>query len=1384
MSMNVFRVLGDLSHTASKCILIWAIHWNRSAEGVSLLTQLLYITVFVTRYLDLFWVPPSRSWWNFILKNFYIWSSIYIVILMTRVYARTREREKAWRLGGYLLGACLLAAPLVSLIFNGVKGSVISEMLWTFSIILESVCVLPQLLLLRQTTVPTVIDSFYLLTLGSYRAFYLLNWIYRFFTPNKPDPISVIFGIVQTAFYADFAWVYYTRQRVKLRAGGIVDSNDLRKGWLVNRIIDNRRIQEEDAEERAGGDAEDGNNPPKPANRWGARGVSVSADDTVHEQGAGSSESTGMLDDHDPFLVEEENQDDDDSDVAQLDEPSNKTLNSNQEWSEVAKSPPTMAWGSGYRCLGRLAATPTSRRLPYLRHRCRQIQSLAGGEQGADEAVHRAIAAESFRKPSNALRYKRLEKLPGVSPQIFSRRHIGPSAEDEKEMVQALSPRVGSLDEFIEQTIPASIRSARPLQMPSVFENSRTESFTQQTLGRIASENNAKVRNFIGTGYYGTLVPPVIQRNVLENPAWYTSYTPYQAEISQGRLESLLNFQTMVTDLTGLAIANASVLDEATAAAEAMTVSLNALSTSRQKLPEKVFVVSSLCHPQTIAVLQSRADGFGIRVVVGDVLADDFKLVREQGDKLIGALVQYPDTEGGVWNFQQLADIVHAAGSTFSVATDLLALTRLKPPGEFGADIAFGSAQRFGVPLGFGGPHAAFFACSEKYKRKIPGRLIGISKDRLGNPALRLALQTREQHIRREKATSNICTAQALLANMSAMYAVYHGPEGLRRIAEDVSEKTRRVQDLLTLHGFETATKGVREDGAVLFDTLVVRSEPSRIKAVLKRSRNVCNLRQLDAERIALSIDETHGGSSLRALLQVFGIPDDEIATAFSKASNRARDFSVPQELERKTPYLTHPVFNTHHSETEMLRYIHHLESKDLSLVHSMIPLGSCTMKLNATAEMQPLSLPGFANIHPFAPLSQATGYLRLADSLAQGLAAISGMDSASLQPNSGAQGEFAGLRVIKKYYESKQDGKKRNICLIPVSAHGTNPASAAMAGMKVVSLKCDSTTGNLDLKDLEEKCKKHQDELAAIMITYPSTYGVFEPEVKRVCEIVHEYGGQVYMDGANMNAQIGLCSPGEIGADVCHLNLHKTFCIPHGGGGPGVGPIAVKRHLAKHLPGHPHADPNIKEASKEERDTYAIHPVSAAPWGSASILTISWAYLALMGPAALTHGTKIALLNANYIMSRLKDHYPIVYTNSNGRCAHEFILDTRGFKQVSGIEAIDIAKRLQDYGFHAPTMSFPVANTLMIEPTESESKEELDRFCDAMIQIRQEIKDIEEGRAPKEGNLLKNSPHPQQDLLQDEWDRPYTRQQAAYPLPWLKEKKFWPTVARVDDAY
>ena len=949
-------------------------------------------------------------------------------------------------------------------------------------------------------------------------------------------------------------------------------------------------------------------------------------------------------------------------------------------------------------------------------------------------------------------------------------------------MVKALDPPASSIDDFIQQTVPADIRTKKALEIPIVGGKHglpmQQETRMRQEMQRMSQEN-VVAADYIGTGYYDTIVPGVIQRNVLENPAWYTSYTPYQAEISQGRLECLLNFQTMVTDLTGMTIANASVLDEGTAAAEAMTLSMNAMPSSKQKLAGKKYVVSNKVHPQTIAVLESRATGFGIEIVVGDVLANDFKLLKDQGEDLTGVLAQYPDTEGGVFDYQGLSDAVHAAKGTFAVATDLLALTLLKSPGEFGADIAFGNAQRFGVPLGYGGPHAAFFACNEKHKRKIPGRLVGVSKDRIGGKAMRLALQTREQHIRREKATSNICTAQALLANMSALYAIYHGPQKLKTIAMKIAGLTRQVQHGLISSGFKVTTEGVRDDGAVLFDTLMVELPESKKSSIAERLSNANINVRWSGEKVGISLGQSATKGSITDLVRCFepSFKWDKV----SEAKLRLDDSSMPDSLTRQTSYLTHPVFNQHHSETELLRYVHHLQSKDLSLVHSMIPLGSCTMKLNGTAEMLPLSMEGFANVHPFAPLPQASGYAELVKLLSKNLAEITGMEAVSLQPNSGAQGEFAGLRVIKKYQESKASGKDRTICLIPVSAHGTNPASAAMAGMKVVALKCDTKTGNLDLQDLKEKCEKYKDELAAIMVTYPSTFGVFEPEIKQVCQTVHDHGGQVYMDGANLNAQIGLCNPGEIGADVCHLNLHKTFCIPHGGGGPGVGPIAVKEHLAKHLPGHPHADPHKEIA---ERARSAISPVSSAPWGSASILTISYAYIQLMGAAGLTHGTKIALLNANYIMSRLKDHYPILYTNDKGRCAHEFILDARGFKQSAGVEAIDIAKRLQDYGFHAPTMSWPVANTLMIEPTESESKDELDRFCDAMISIRKEIKDVEDGKVPKEGNVLKMSPHPQQDLLRNEWDRPYTREQAAYPLPWLREKKFWPSVARVDDAY
>jgi len=993
----------------------------------------------------------------------------------------------------------------------------------------------------------------------------------------------------------------------------------------------------------------------------------------------------------------------------------------------------------------------------------------------------------------------------------FARRHIGPSDDSIEQMVRALDPPAKSLEEFVKQVVPADILSDRHLkvagppgsgdQAASEFEG-YTESELLTRLRAIASKNKV-FRSYIGCGYAGTRIPEVIKRtsiveypalalmhmialhdsagsndplgNVLEGPGWYTAYTPYQPEISQGRLESLLNYQTVVTELTGLAISNASLLDEATAAAEAMTLSLNVLPSSRQKRENKTYFVSHLCHPQTIAVLASRAEGFGIKLVVGDVLQDDNKAVRDVGEELIGALAQYPDTEGNVEDFRRLADVIHGVKGTFSVATDLLALTMLTPPGEFGADVALGNAQRLGVPLGFGGPHAAFIACSDKHKRRIPGRLIGVSKDRRGERAFRLALQTREQHIRREKATSNICTAQVLLANMSAFYAVYHGPDGLKQIARKVMAGAQVIDRAVKALGFETSTSS--KDNVTLFDTVVVTVGSQNATKLIEwaaEHKNI-NLRLLDDARVSVTADETVEETDINDIIDIFkNFAPNKQKLELSSLSEQFEPGSVlPEHFRRTSAFMTDKVFNSHHSETELLRYIHHLQSKDISLTHSMIPLGSCTMKLNATTEMVPVSWPEFSSLHPFVPADQAQGYHEMINELEEDLAEITGFAKVSLQPNSGAQGEFTALRVIRKYLE-EQPGKKRDICLIPTSAHGTNPASAAMCGMRVVTIKCDQKTGDLDMEDLRMKCEKHSEELGAIMITYPSTFGVFEPRVKEVCKLVHQHGGQVYMDGANMNAQIGLCSPGDIGADACHLNLHKTFCIPHGGGGPGVGPIGVKSHLAPFLPGHPLVATGGAEA---------IAPVSAAPWGSASILPISWSYIKMMGAKGLTQGTKIALLNANYILARLKPHYKILYTNKDGRCAHEFILDVREFKDTAGIEAIDVAKRLQDYGFHAPTMSWPVANTLMIEPTESEPKEELDRFVDALIAIRQEIKDVEDGTQPKEGNVLKMSPHTQKDLLIEEWDRPYSREKAAYPVEWLKEKKFWPSVARLDDG-
>lgn len=924
---------------------------------------------------------------------------------------------------------------------------------------------------------------------------------------------------------------------------------------------------------------------------------------------------------------------------------------------------------------------------------------------------------------------------------VYEPRHNGASKKDD--YTKMLS-KVGhkTFDEFVQSVVPSDILTSRRLAISP--NQGFSESELTARLKEIADKNKI-LKSFIGKGYYGTIVPPVIQRNILECPEWYTSYTPYQPEISQGRLESLVNFQTLITDLTGMSVANASLLDEGTAAAEAMIMSYHA-----KKGKSKVFYVDSNVHTQSIDVVQSRAKDLGIDVKVG--LPDEF------GSESIGALVQYPSTDGSITNWQQISDKVHASGGVLSVATDLLALTVIEPPSTFNADIVFGNSQRFGVPFGYGGPHAAFFAVSDSEKRKMPGRLVGKSKDRLGNPAYRLALQTREQHIRREKATSNICTAQALLANMSAMYAVYHGPDGLQKIA-------KRVYSVTTALAAAINTKHLVVNDN-WFDTLTIKTENSPDEIITRAAESFgINLFKVDESHVCLSLDETVTAKDIQSLCSIFEVPTIE----------QVNYVDIPKEFARQSPILQYPVFNKYHSETELLRYIHHLQTKDLSLANSMIPLGSCTMKLNATTQMVPITWPEFSLIHPFAPKQQAEGYKILLDELTNDLADITGFDAVSLQPNSGAQGEYTGLRVIRAYLNASGQSQ-RNICLIPVSAHGTNPASAAMAGLKVVSVKCTSN-GELDLKDLQAKAEKYKDNLACIMITYPSTFGVFEPGVKQAIDITHSYGGQVYMDGANMNAQIGLTSPGDIGADVCHLNLHKTFCIPHGGGGPGMGPIGVRSHLAPFLPGH-------KVVTMASATQQSIDAVSSAPWGSASILPISWAYIKMMGGEGLKKATQLALLNANYMKDRLKDHYPILYTNANDRCAHEFILDARGFKATSGIEAIDIAKRLQDYGFHAPTMSWPVANTLMIEPTESESVAELDRFCDALISIRKEIKDIEDGKSPKENNLLKNSPHSQQDLLQQEWDRPYSREEAAYPLPYLRQRKFWPTVTRLDDSY
>ena len=935
----------------------------------------------------------------------------------------------------------------------------------------------------------------------------------------------------------------------------------------------------------------------------------------------------------------------------------------------------------------------------------------------------------------------------------FVTRHIGPSPEDIQQMLQLLG--LSSLNDLIEQTVPPSIRQHHSLKLPAA----QSEYAALAKLKELAGKNQV-FRSFIGMGYYDCITPPVIQRNILENPGWYTAYTPYQPEIAQGRLEALLNFQTMTIDLTGLEIANASLLDEATAAAEAMSMSYGVC-----KNKSETYFVSQDCHPQTVAVLQTRARPLGIKIIIGDHREFDFS------QPIFGALLQYPASDGSVCDYAKFIEQAHEQKALVTVAADLLSLTLLKPPGEFGADIVVGSTQRFGIPLGYGGPHAAYFATKEKYKRQVPGRIVGVSKDVNGKTALRLALQTREQHIRREKATSNICTAQVLLAVMASMYAVYHGSKGIKQIAENIHQKTKILAAGLQKLGYKIVNE-------YFFDTLKVDLGKISLESILEASQaREVNLRVFNNNTVGISLDETTTNRDLIDLWEIFALKSDcesfsseELLTHSSIQNLKS---VIPHNLTRTTPFLTHPVFNSYHSETELLRYLHKLETKDLSLTTSMIPLGSCTMKLNATAEMIPVTWAEFGNIHPFAPQTQTRGYQVLFAQLEEWLAEITGFAGISLQPNSGAQGEYSGLLSIRQYHESRGESH-RKICLIPTSAHGTNPASAVMCGMKVVAIACDSE-GNIDVTDLKTKAEKHSEELAALMITYPSTHGVFEEKIKEICAIVHEHGGQVYMDGANMNAQVGLCSPGNIGADVCHLNLHKTFCIPHGGGGPGMGPIGVASHLVPFLPGHP-----VVEMGGEQ----GMGAVSAASWGSASILVISWMYIAMMGGTGLTEATKVAILNANYIAKKLQEHYPVLYKGKKGLVAHECILDLRSLKKSAGIEIDDIAKRLMDYGFHAPTVSWPVAGTIMVEPTESESKQEIDRFCDAMIAIRQEVAEIEAGKVDTENNVLKNAPHTAESLIIGEWNHPYSREQAAYPTPWTKDNKFWPSVSRIDAAF
>ena len=960
------------------------------------------------------------------------------------------------------------------------------------------------------------------------------------------------------------------------------------------------------------------------------------------------------------------------------------------------------------------------------------------------------------------------KREPTIDIDSFARRHIGPNEEE----VRAMLHEVGfdSLGALTEATVPKDIRLERELNLPEA--KSETKALAEL---RAIAQKNKIARSFIGTGYYDCITPPVIQRNILENPGWYTAYTPYQAEIAQGRLEALLNFQQMIIDLTALDIANASMLDEATAAAEAMAL-CHAVVPNR-----KTFFVADNCHPQTIAVVQTRAKPLGIEIKIGDYSRFKFD------STVFGALLQYPATDGAIYDYAEFIRKAHHAGALVVVAADVLALTLLKPPGEFGADVAVGNTQRFGVPMGFGGPHAAYFATRDQFKRHMPGRLVGVSHDTEGRLAYRLALQTREQHIRRDKATSNICTAEVLLAVIASMYAVYHGPKGLRAIAERVHRLTSRLADGLRALGCRVTHEN-------FFDT--VRVEVASSEVILEQAAKASsNLRVLGPHAVGISLDETTTPRDIEPLISIFrgtnvrDFDDDNVGDP---------PIRIPQSAIRTSEYLTHPIFNTHDTETEMLRYLKKLESRDLSLTTSMIPLGSCTMKLNATAEMFPISWPEIAKLHPFAPTEQASGYMEIFRQLEDWLAEITGFAVVSLQPNAGSQGELAGLLAIREYHASRGESH-RKICLIPTSAHGTNPASAVMAGFKVVSVAC-LRDGDIDLADLRTKVDQHAHDLAALMVTYPSTHGVFEPTIREICDIVHEHGGQVYMDGANLNAQVGLCRPGDYGADVCHLNLHKTFCIPHGGGGPGVGPIGVARHLVPYLPREYIADPEtgrvlFGEGQHGERppnsgfDANYRHGggdggnVAAAPWGSASILTITWMYIRMMGPEGLKRASETAILNANYIAKRLDPYFPVLFKGKHGLVAHECIVDVRQWKNA-GIEVEDVAKRLMDYGFHAPTVSWPVGGTMMIEPTESEPKHELDRFCDAMISIHAEMQAIAGGKQDRQSNLLKNAPHTARQIASDKWDRPYSREQAAFPAPWTREHKFWPAVGRIDNVY